>query len=103
VELKAGTRLASAVCSTEVIVIRPPAGPVTVTCGGHPMVPAGDPAAAGDGAIEPGHDAGTQLGKRYWDETASVELLCTKAGKGSLAVDGRLLEVKQAKPLPSSD
>ena len=31
------------------------------------------------------------------------EFLCTKGGKGSLAIDGVLLVVKQAKALPSSD
>jgi hypothetical protein len=30
-------------------------------------------------------------------------LLCTKAGAGSLALDGRALGLKEAKPLPSSD
>ena len=43
------------------------------------------------------------MGKRYVDEAGTVELLCVKAGKGSLAIDGTILRTKDAKPLPSSD
>ena len=41
--------------------------------------------------------------KRYVDEAGRVELLCVKAGKGSLAIDGVALKTKDAKSLPSSD
>jgi hypothetical protein len=54
-------------------------------------------------AIEAGFDQGTQLGKRYADEELGVEVLCTKAGEGSLSVGETLLAVKGAKPLPASD
>ena len=40
---------------------------------------------------------------RYVDAAASLELLCTKPGKGSLGANGTPLAVKGAKPLPSSD
>jgi hypothetical protein len=43
------------------------------------------------------------LGKRYVDEAGTIEVLCTKPGDGALALDGQPLEVKSAKPLPSSD
>ena len=43
------------------------------------------------------------LGKRYVDDESDIEVLCTKAGDGALAVDGRPLVLKTAKPLPSSD
>ncbi len=43
------------------------------------------------------------VGKRYVNAADAVELLCTKGGKGELAVDGEPLSVKQAKALPSSD
>jgi hypothetical protein len=61
-----------------------------------------------DGAKTPGTHAapGVQLalvGKRYVNAVDAVELLCTKGGKGELAVDGEVLAVKQAKALPSSD
>ena len=39
--------------------------------------------------------------KRDADET--VELLCTKAGEGSLALGRDVLIVKETKPLPASD
>jgi hypothetical protein len=43
------------------------------------------------------------MGKRYTNEAGDIEILCTKPGEGGLAVDGTPLEVKGAKPLPSSD
>jgi hypothetical protein len=43
------------------------------------------------------------MGKRYTNAAGDVEILCTKPGEGGLAVDGELLTVKGAKPLPSSD
>ena len=101
-EIKAGSRLKSTVCNTEVIVVKAPGGDVKVTCGGAVMVLAseeigekGSPAADAAG--------GTALGKRYVNEDESLELLCTKAGDGSLGVDGTLLSLKEAKPLPASD
>jgi hypothetical protein len=54
-------------------------------------------------AAEPGFDGGTALGKRYTDEEGALEVLCTKAGSSSLSVGDKLLQVKEAKPLPSSD
>jgi hypothetical protein len=101
-ELKAGSRLKSAVCSTEVIVVKAPAGDVPVTCGGAPMVLAGEEVAEKG---TPAADAagGTALGKRYVNPDETLEILCTKAGDGSLAVGGELLSLKEAKPLPASD
>jgi hypothetical protein len=96
-ELKPGERLQSVTCTAEVIVIRAPATRVTLTCGGEPMV------AAGGGPREPGAAAGVQLGKRYADEALGLELLVTRAGDGPLELDGAPLQLRQAKPLPSSD
>ena len=101
-ELKAGARLRSSVCPTEVAVVKAPAGAVDVRCGGHPMVPIADAPGAGV-SIVPGFDEGTLIGKRYADADLGVELLCTKAGGGSLSIGERLLPLKSAKPLPSSD
>ncbi len=42
-------------------------------------------------------------GKRYADEEVGIELLCTKAGQGSLWLNGVPMVLKQAKALPSSD
>ena len=46
-QLKAGVRLKSVVCTTEVIVVRVPKEDVDLRCGGQPMVPVGDAASAG--------------------------------------------------------
>ncbi len=97
-ELKAGTRLKSAVCETQVIAVRAPAVDVTITCGGQPLLTMDDPATP-SGQIEAGHDAGTLLGKRYADESGGIELLCTKAGKGSLWLNGAAMGLKEAKAL----
>lgn len=53
--------------------------------------------------LEPGFDGGTLLGKRYTDAQGSFELLCTKAGAGSLSVGDTPLVLSGAKPLPASD
>jgi hypothetical protein len=37
------------------------------------------------------------------DDDNLVELLCTKAGPARLALNGKPLSVKAAKPLPASD
>jgi hypothetical protein len=100
-ELKPGTRLRSQVCATEVIVVKAPAGDVDLACGGAPMVPID--AAPGTGSVADGHRGGTLLGKRYADEAAGLEVLCTKGGEGALSVGSTPLPVKEAKPLPSSD
>jgi hypothetical protein len=100
-ELKAGDRLHSAVSDTEVIVIRASGADVALTCGGLPLARAGENGPRGE--IQPGQEGEVLLGKRYVDEDDTLELLCTKPGEGALAVDGRPLGPKSAKPLPSSD
>ena len=99
--LRAGTRLRSAVCATEVMTVRAPDGDVDLRCGGVPMLLPDDE--GGGGAVDPSHSAGTQLGKRYADEEVGIEVLCVKPGDGSLAIGDAVLELKSAKPLPSSD
>lgn len=95
--MKPGSRLKSAACDSEVVVIRYGSG--TLTCGGAPLVE------AVDAKVEPTADAcsGTVMGKRYVDAAGTVELLCVKPGKGTLALDGTALLLKEAKPLPASD
>lgn len=100
-ELKAGVRLRSAVGETEVIVVRAPNEAVTLTAGGEAMI--GTDEQSPGAAIHSGHEGTVQLGKRYVDDASGIEVLCTKPGEGALAVDGRLLTLKTAKPLPSSD
>lgn len=95
--MKPGSRLKSAACSSEVVVIKYTAG--RIECGGAPM--AED--AVGDGTAADGLADGTIMGKRYVDAAGTIELLCVKPGKGSLALDGVVLTTKDAKPLPASD
>ncbi|MDP9820794.1 hypothetical protein J2S59_000603 [Nocardioides massiliensis] len=65
------------------------------------MVVAGEAAPAGGGVDASAESV--QLGKRYFDENTGLEVLCSKGGAGPLMVDGRLLQVRGAKALPSSD
>lgn len=99
-KLNVGQTLESAVDATALVVIRCPDQELTVTCGGHPMVPRGE-APAKKAAITTG--AGTLLGKRYTIVDADVELLCVNAGHHPVVVDGAEVAIKSAKPLPASD
>lgn len=99
--LKAGARLKSAVCDTEVMVIRTPAGELDLQCGGVAMGAPTGPRA--DTQLADAQNGGTLIGKRYVNADESLELLCTKGGKGALSIGATPLEVKQAKQLPSSD
>ena len=94
----AGKALFSTVDTTSVVVIRWDADDLDLTCGGAAMTET-PPADAGD----PPRQGTTQLGKRYCTDDGGVELLCTKPGDGSLAVDGVSLTIKTATPLPASD
>jgi hypothetical protein len=97
--MKPGARLKSTVCDTEVMVIRGTEA-VVVECGGSPMV---EQAPVQRGTINPALAQGTRIGKRYVDTDNKIELLCVKPGQGSLTVGGLALQIKDAKPLPSSD
>lgn len=100
--LRPGTRIFSAVCTTEMIAVKAPDGEVDLTIGGAPAsTVAGEHAAKAE--ISDGHGGGTSMGKRYVDEAGTIELLCTKAGDGVPATGGELLQVKESKPLPASD
>ncbi len=100
--MKPGSRWKSAVCSSEVVIVRPPKQDVTLHCGGAAMIPLGEAAPEGL-ALAPEHAEGTHVGKRYTDAQSGLEVLGSKAGKGSLSADGRKLALKTAKPLPASD
>jgi hypothetical protein len=101
VKLQAGLTLVSAVDTTSVIVLRAPEDAASLTCGGVEMAP--KDSAVTPAEADPALMGGTQLGKRYVTESGSLEVLCVKGGEGSLALDGELLTIQQAKPLPSSD
>jgi hypothetical protein len=101
-KLSVGQTLQSVADDTALVVVRCPAEELTVTCGGHEMVPKGEegdrvPAASGAGG------QGTLLGKRYTVDGVDVELLCVRAGGLPVEVNGTEVEQKTAKPLPASD
>jgi hypothetical protein len=99
-KLKPGMRLHSTACSTEVVVVRATDDDVDLTCCGGALEEGNR---QGEVPVANNSDEATLLGKRYTDEVTGIELLCTKAGLGPLACDGRVLGIKSAKPLPSSD
>jgi hypothetical protein len=100
--VKPGLRLKSAVCSTEVMIIKAPAGEAQLSCGGVEMLATTETQPT-DARLDPAQAAGSLIGKRYVDAEERYELLCTKGGQGSLALSGVALQIKQAKALPSSD
>jgi hypothetical protein len=101
--LRAGSRWRSVVCTTEVVVVRSPVNvDVAMRCGGSDMVPVTQSIET-LGPINPDFAAGTAVGKRYTEEMSQIELLCTKSGKGTLSIGETLLSLKAAKALPSSD
>ncbi len=101
-DLKPGSRWKSAVCDAQLVVVRPPSSAGELQCGGEAVLPIDD-AATPSGAVSPDFAEGVAIGKRYVDEDSGLEILGAKAGKGSLAFDGKALAVKGAKPLPASD
>jgi hypothetical protein len=101
-DLKPGSRWKSAVCEAEFVVVRPPKTDASLECGGQPVIPHAE--ARPEGAtVSPDHAGGSQAGKRFVDTETGLEVLCTKAGAGSVAVDGRPIGVTEAKKLPASD
>lgn len=101
-QLEPGTRIESATCDTQVVVVRAPqdAADVDLRCGGAPMREAGSSDERVPISVE--GDA-TLMGKRYADEDLGLELLCTQGGDGALTLGTTPLLVQGAKPLPSSD
>jgi hypothetical protein len=100
--LKPGVRLKSAVCATEIMIIRAPGAEGELRCGGVEMLAINE-VPADSAQLDPQQALGSLIGKRYIDGEDRLELLCTKAGQGSLSLNGNPLSVKQAKALPSSD
>jgi hypothetical protein len=100
--LKPGLRLKSAVCDTQIMLVKAPAGEHLLACGGVPMIALTENPPQGV-ALDPQLSGGTLVGKRYTDAAEQFEFLCTKGGKGSLTLDSAPLLVKQVKALPSSD
>lgn len=90
------------------IYVTPGGAEMIVTKGGPGTLSDGEAALIlkGSGAFADGTTAGTtpvQLGKRYKSADGAVEVLINKAGTCDLRYDGVAMELKEAKPLPSSD
>lgn len=102
-EPSVGSTLQSTVDETAVVVVRWSAGVAELTCGGARMVEQTGYDGIRRAPAEAASTPGTLVGKRYATPDGSVELLCVKAGQGSLALDGVPLTIKTAKPLPASD
>jgi hypothetical protein len=100
--LKPGLRLRSAVCEAQIIVVRTLGAQRALSCGGAAMLLKEETAPAGV-KLDPALSGGTLVGKRYVDDTEQFEFLCTKSGQGSLVLDGKPLQAKLPKSLPSSD
>lgn len=100
---RVGQILSSPVDTLTVIVVRASDVDVDLTCAGVPLYDARGGGEPPQGEADPDQVGGTQLGKRYADEELGLELLCTKAGQGTLAVNGTPIPLRDAKPLPASD
>ncbi len=102
ITLKPGARIFSAVCTTELMVVKTPKRELALTVGGvAPLLSAAGRDTSGN--VADGHGGGCAIGKRYVDESGELELLCSKAGPGVPALDGMLLVLKDSKSLPASD
>jgi hypothetical protein len=101
-DVKPGLRLTSTACRTEVIVVKAPPMPIDLRCGGHRMV-AKRQRRRVSSPIDIMHSDGTEVGQRYIDEEVGLELLCTKAGDGSLSLGQRRLPLKDSTPSPMFD
>lgn len=94
---KIGTRLKSAVCDTEIMIIKI-GDSEDLSCGGRPMADTPERSAGDADKLH-----GCIIGKRYVNADESIEVLCVKNGDGSLYYDDEELMTKDTKKLPSSD
>jgi len=99
--IRPGTKLRSAVSTVELIVVKAPSTEVELGCGGSPVLAGGEPEEGA--APDPALSDAINVGKRYANEEIGIEVLVTKAGVGTLTVNGEVLLPKEAKPLPASD
>ena len=93
--LTVGARLKTTTSALEVVVVAPPTGDADLMAAGEPM--------SADAVPGPDGEAVYAIGKRYVEDESGIEVLVVKAGPGPLAIGGRELIAKSAKPLPASD
>ena len=101
-EYRPGTRLRSQVCDGQFIIVRAPAEPTELRCGGHPLIDLG---AEPEPGLTPVETAGERppLGKRYTRGAGDLEVLVTKPAGYPLSAGEETLVLLESKPLPSSD
>lgn len=102
-QLKPGTRLFGACCTSEFVVVSSPSDDVDVRIGGHPALASVAERSDDHPDVTTPPEAKPQMGKRYVNTAGTVELLCTKPGTGAAGVGEEILVIKDAKPLPASD
>ena len=95
--LKPGTRLKSAVCEAEFMIIKA-ADSDELTCGGIALDESSDRVEGVSDKMD-----GCVIGKRYINASESIEVLCVKTGEGSLYCNDEELMTKDTKKLTSSD
>lgn len=95
--LKPGTRLKSAVCDAEFMIIKA-SDSDELACGGTTCDASPDRVAGNDEQMN-----GCVIGKRYINAAETIEVLCVKSGEGSLYCNDEELMTKDTKKLPSSD
>jgi hypothetical protein len=101
ITLKPGMRLRAASSTAEVIVVRLPSDPtaaIDVLIDDAPLTDEQP-----DAATPTQEGPAIELGKRYVDDATGIELLCARAGTGTLSCNGHVMVLRSAKPLPSSD
>ena len=76
-------------------------GPGTLSDGDTPLLRQDSGESFADGTAAGSESL--QLGKRYKSSDEAVEVLINKPGNCDLRYDGTPMELKEAKPLPSSD
>lgn len=95
-DLTPGLRVYSSASAAEAIVVT--GASVALSCAGAPVLTARPESAPQDAG-----DAELLVGKRYEDAGSGLVIMVTRAGTGPLEADGRVLAVREAKALPSSD
>jgi hypothetical protein len=92
-----GQRLASSVCSTNVVVLDPGSAAELPSCGRSPMrqgvlIPCSAPDRPGPGPVC------TVAGSIYWDEMTGMKVRCTRSGSGLLTLQGREMVIQSLTP-----
>ena len=98
-----GKRYVCKKCNSEFIVTK--AGSGALVCCGQPMEIKKQccHSKAPNNIAQQGDSHMNQLGKRYKCSVCNTEVLCTKAGDGSIMCCDKEMEMQEPRPLPSSD